>query len=256
MTYDEYLVTLGITEDEAQRLVNMDNVREGSLENFELKASSIHGTGFFTLVNHTEGTQIGLARFNDKRTELGRWVNHSETPNASLEGDYVVALGNISAGEEITMCYLDNARKQCDVIHYTPMEQLEILLRAKHEIFTADEVPTVVKQMPNSGLGVRYVKLVAGSVYLGKVHKEWSLNILASGSMYVMADPTKDKLKVEAPYVFETGPGSQKFVMCITDCVFMNVLKSENESIDDMENRMASNSRITKLIEKERLCQV
>ena len=126
------------------------------------------------------------------------------------------------------------------------LEKMEVYLRTLTKTFQEFDVQT--KMFPNSGIAVRTMKLKAGEVVLGKIHKEWNVNILASGSMYVSNDPTKDFVRVEAPAVFETGPESQKFVMCITDCVFMNAIISNNETEDELLNRMAKDTRITNLI--------
>lgn len=260
-SFQDYLDMNNLSNIEADKLAKIDNmIVTTPLRNFDLKPSPIHGIGFFTTVNYYPGEFIGAALVNGKRTELGRWVNHSEEPNIEILVDELgkharmSAIKDIVAGEELTVCYVNNVNQQKGLIHYTPMEHMEIYLRGLPNAVAAEDVPSEIKQFPNCGLGVKYVYLSGGSVYIGKIHKEWSMNILASGSMYVMADPTKEKVKVEAPYVFETGAGSQKFVMCITDCVFMNVLKSNNETKTEMENRMAEDTRITKAIRKEKQC--
>ncbi|RLC85895.1 MAG: hypothetical protein DRI37_07535 [Chloroflexi bacterium] len=137
---------------------------------------------------------------------------------------------------------------------YSPMELMEIHLRSLAT--SMDEFNTNTNVFDNSGLMVRQMKIKAGEIILGKIHNEWNVNILASGSLYVMADPSKDKVKITAPHVFETGPNSQKLGFAITDCVFMNVMRSEpGEKPEEAVSRMTKESRVTKQIEKETLWQ-
>ncbi len=141
-----------------------------------------------------------------------------------------------------------------DIIEYTPMEKMEIFLRSLPSVIEEFDVQNQV--MPNSGIMVRTLKMKAGEVIIGKIHTEWNVNILASGSMYVTSNPEDAYVKVDAPYVFETGPGSQKFGMCITDCVFMNAIRCEDgETGEEVVDRMTKESRVTNSIEKEKLCQ-
>jgi len=134
-----------------------------------------------------------------------------------------------------------------------PMEAMEIYIRSMANSFYEFDTDTNV--WPNSKLMTRVMKIKAGEIILGKVHKEWNINILASGSIRVTNDPRQPHVQIDAPYVFETGPGSQKLVLAVTDCVFMNVMISENETPEEAVNRMAEDTRVTKLMEKDRLWQ-
>lgn len=82
------------------------------------RKSNIQGDGMFLSWPVEKDTVMGPARLNGKRTPLGRYVNHSKTPNAKPElmdnGDvYLVAQRDISGckggsnGEEITVDYRD-----------------------------------------------------------------------------------------------------------------------------------------------------
>jgi len=82
------------------------------------RKSNIQGDGMFLSWPVEKDTVLGPARLGGKRTSLGRYVNHSKTPNAKPElmdnGDvYLVANRDISGcqggnpGEEITTDYRD-----------------------------------------------------------------------------------------------------------------------------------------------------
>lgn len=71
--------------------------------------SKIHGTGVFSVVEISMGEVIGPARIGGKRTYLGRYTNHSVSPNCFFEHDKngiaMIAAKRIKAGDEITVCY-------------------------------------------------------------------------------------------------------------------------------------------------------
>jgi hypothetical protein len=77
--------------------------------------SPIEGKGLFATANIYYGEIISIARISGKRTQAGRFTNHSATPNARMErkmGDiYLVAIKDIGGcvggelGEEITIDY-------------------------------------------------------------------------------------------------------------------------------------------------------
>lgn len=83
--------------------------------NVTVRNSAIEGKGIFLSFPSTAGSIIGPARIDGKRTPLGRYTNHSMTPNARFirNGDdiWMVALKDIEGckggdhGEEVTVDY-------------------------------------------------------------------------------------------------------------------------------------------------------
>jgi len=127
-----------------------------------------------------------------------------------------------------------------DLIGLKPMDQMIEFMKKELDTFGKDELPTVNTMLPNSGMMARTIQVRAGQVIVGEVHKEWNTNILASGSMLVTDNPAGEYVLIHAPMVFETGPGSQKFGMCITDCTFMNIIKTLTlETEEECLQRMA-----------------
>ncbi len=119
--YHDMLILTGKTEEQIQELVTLENIILGTLKDFELKDSFIHGTGFFTTRSYKQDDLIGIGLHNGQRTELGRWVNDSHNPNAyytstNRENGEVYAKRDIKQGEEITMSYIDNLIKQKELL--------------------------------------------------------------------------------------------------------------------------------------------
>lgn len=115
--YAKFLVEIGLTEAQVQRIVHNPHDQSPLPESFgvHLKPSIIHGTGTFVSRDYQPGETIGPARIDAKRTPLGRYTNHSLTPNTAFipqadGGIVVVAETPIQAGEELTANYRLNRR--------------------------------------------------------------------------------------------------------------------------------------------------
>ena len=128
--YSEYelmLEELGYTPEQAQiECESAGEVLDGYCKRVYVAESSISGNGLFALpAEHGEGHEaalkfpripcfkagdtIGIARVGYNRTELGRYANHSNRPNARCEvknnSIYYVATNQIDEGDEITVDY-------------------------------------------------------------------------------------------------------------------------------------------------------
>lgn len=116
LDYAQMLKDLGVTES----LVRSQSENESDQLTVPLAKclvyySAIEGRGLFATANIKDGEIISVARLGDKRTQAGRFTNHSSIPNARMEekmGDiYLVATKYIQGccggelGEEITIDY-------------------------------------------------------------------------------------------------------------------------------------------------------
>lgn len=116
LDYNAAVAELGFTEQEVQEQVqNTQDQVQIELYRVELGISPIHGTGVFASSDIKCGEVIGPSRLADMRTQLGRYTNHSATPNAVMQTHhsdvYLVACSDINGrrgglmGEEITVDY-------------------------------------------------------------------------------------------------------------------------------------------------------
>jgi len=93
--------------------------------------------------------------------------------------------------------------------------------------------------MPNTGLYTRWLHIPAGGMIVGKKHSEWTVNILSSGTIIIMDDILGEQVKMTAPQVFESAPGTQKIGKALTDVVFMNIMRSKDgETKEESLNRL------------------
>lgn len=76
---------------------------------FAIRPSNIDGLGVFARSEIADRETIGLAKIGDKRTVLGRHLNHARWPNAYMRVDHddvlVIAAQTIAEGSEITVNY-------------------------------------------------------------------------------------------------------------------------------------------------------
>jgi SET domain-containing protein len=112
-TIADVCVAIGVTADE------MRAISENEADQIQcpigqygisVRASEIQGFGIFSDNSFNGGDGIGLARIDGKRTPLGRYCNHSATPNAEMrmrEGGivHVVATQDIAPNTEILVDY-------------------------------------------------------------------------------------------------------------------------------------------------------
>lgn len=106
------LIEYGVSEE----LVALESAYEGdridvdlSVLGAELRTSDIDGLGVFATKTFLPGDMVGVANFEGKRTQFGRYVNHSAKPNVFVVADgenlMFVARTEIVPGQEITTDY-------------------------------------------------------------------------------------------------------------------------------------------------------
>lgn len=110
-SYKQLLVDLNTTETQVQSVVQNLNDQMDMPEGYsvELFDSPIHGKGMFSCKEFKAGEVIAPGRLNGLRTPIGRYTNHSATPNSEMKmndaGDvHLYALRDIGM-EELTTDY-------------------------------------------------------------------------------------------------------------------------------------------------------
>lgn len=118
LDYKATLEEYGFTEEVARAQSEDESNQVSTDENYKVSVmpSMIEGDGLFSQSTFTEGETIMPARINGKRTEAGRYTNHSLYPNAVMVmvGNDIdlVAKETIDSGDEITTDYRDSLNLQ------------------------------------------------------------------------------------------------------------------------------------------------
>ncbi len=108
--YQNLLKEYNLHDSDIRRLINRtDDMKEWYGAWYKQK-SPVEGIGIFADYDFIPGDQIGPARLEGRRTPLGRYVNHSSSPNAEMSTDshgdiFLKAIKPIARREEIFTDY-------------------------------------------------------------------------------------------------------------------------------------------------------
>lgn len=122
----DFLIMLdetGFTADQVDTQTRNESDRiDIELVDVELSPSPINKIGMFAKRKFASGEVVMPARINGKRTQAGRYVNHSKTPNATMfiedNNIYLRVISDVSDGEELTVDYRQSVavtRSLCQV---------------------------------------------------------------------------------------------------------------------------------------------
>jgi hypothetical protein len=84
------------------------------------------------------------------------------------------------------------------------------------------------------GLYAREMRVPAGSVVVGKMHKYPCLNFIMSGVMEVRSTTGKP-IRIEAPYIFSSPGGTKRAGYAVTDLTWVTVHPTQNTELDKLE---------------------
>lgn len=142
--YLKVITEAGYTEDqvraESENTDDLIPLPRGLESALTIRNSDIEGKGLFASWPFDQDVIIGPARIADKRTPIGRYVNHSKNPNCEFiemkNGDvYLRSLRPISGckggsqGEEITINYQDSIKIKLRKIQCQALQQPRLVAR-------------------------------------------------------------------------------------------------------------------------------
>lgn len=97
---------------------------------------------------------------------------------------------------------------------------------------------TVTTEIPvehrfSKGVYAREIKIPAGTLLVGKIHKFENLNILSQGEITVLS---VDGLhRVKAPFTVVSTPGVKRLAYAHTDCVWTTIHGTDEKDLDKIE---------------------
>ena len=92
----------------------------------------------------------------------------------------------------------------------------------------------------SKGVYAREIKIPAGTILTGEIHKFENLNILSKGSMQVL---TEDGIKeVEAPFTVVSPAGTKRIAYTLTDCVWTTIHGTDEKDLDRIEKYFIAKS--------------
>lgn len=112
--------------------------------------------------------------------------------------------------------------------------QVEHLQRVMSALPQA-EIPT--SHLFADGVYVREMRCLADTTMVGKIHKREHFFMLVAGSMTLTGDGLAPR-RVEAPFVCVGRPGTKRVVYAHTDCVVMNIHRTDSQDLDEIEEEL------------------
>lgn len=120
------------------------------------------------------------------------------------------------------------------------------IAKAEKALKDLPQVDTPSEHFFTTGLYTRQTLLPEGTVAVGKRHRDRTLNVLIKGSMTVaMDDDPAHKVLLTAPCAFESEAGVKKAVYCHTECIILNVHRSEETDLRKLEEELIMPEDIT-----------
>lgn len=117
MDYDILCAEIGYSDAEARKECEIESdlmIIDLESHGVAIRPSSIEGLGLFATRLFEPGNRIGPARIDWRRTQLGRYTNHSPNGNAVMathsEGVDMIATSDIQPGDEILIDYRTSPR--------------------------------------------------------------------------------------------------------------------------------------------------
>lgn len=81
----------------------------------------------------------------------------------------------------------------------------------------------------------REIKIPAGTLLVGKIHKHQNLNILSQGEMTVLS--VDGLVRVKAPYTVVSTPGVKRLAYAHTDCVWTTIHGTDETDVEKIEEK-------------------
>ena len=233
MSYLKMLEEIGVSPEQVEKETRIsEDLIDIDLSELGLKLgySQIHGTGLFADEDIFADDPIGPMNLRGMRTQLGRYTNHSDTPNAYpyvVEGGILmVAKENLVAGDEITVDYRQMIKARAEITE-------DKIRNAEKYLATLPQTEVEPIHLFGDGLYSRTILIPKGNWITGKVHKNSDLNIVVYGRMLVSKDG--GYVEVKAPCQFVGKAGEKKIGIALEDTLWVTIHAAKSKTVDEVE---------------------
>ena len=133
---------------------------------------------------------------------------------------------------------------------YNRVFDLENVMRDMEQL----ELETIHHFAP--GVYARELRVPAGSVITGAVHRTEHLNICAVGHLTVVNGD--DKRDIRGPYIFTSPPGTKRAAVVHEDTVWITIHATNETNIDKLESVLVTNDpkELKAMIESTKLKEI
>lgn len=237
--YQLMLEDMGVTEEYLRDLSEKeDDYKEIELNLVEIKDSVIEGKGMFTKEPIKKGSKVGIANIDKKRTQLGRYTNHSGTPNteAKVNIDKLVFISkkNIDIDQEITVDYRDVRKQTLRLQSRLYITELHNIIEDREDHLTEEDFP--LKHYFSEGVYVREFFMEKDAVVIGKIHRHDHIAMLIQGSATVLSE--EGNIEMKAPHIWNSKAGEKRAVKANEDCIFVTIHPTDETDLDKIEEQV------------------
>ena len=114
------------------------------------------------------------------------------------------------------------------------------ILAAQAMMATMPQVEGKTEHYHLDGVYVRSLFIPKGSLLTGKIHNYESIGILAQGTMRITNGSMAGV--ISAPYIVVDKPGIKRMGYAETDCTFINVMRSDAKTLEELEDELVSST--------------
>ena len=234
--YQRFLKDTNLTEEYIQNLTHSVPFVKLNDDNLRVAESDIDGIGLFAK-DLSIGSSIPALR-NGEKTEAGRFVNHSDNPNAEM---VVVNDRNIElittrhiSDEEITIDYREsNGAKQ---VARNNILALEETMKNMNGYDPGGKEFCKITHRFAPGVYAREMWLPAGCTITGKIHLTEHLNILSQGAVSVSNGGESEFMS--APHTFVSPVGTKRAIYAHEDSTWTTIHVTELTDPDKIEEEI------------------
>lgn len=239
MTYSKMLSDLGFdaatVEMQSARTDNRIDIDLDEVGVY-LATSKIHGIGVFAGKDVEAGGIIGPASLEAMRTQIGRYLNHSDAPNCHpiRIGNGVILISNfdIRKDEEITTNY----REMVAANGVRPEDQEKRILEFERLLAEHRQAEVEPTHHFADGLYSRTILIPANHWITGRVHKQNDFNVVSYGKMRVMGDGlVRD---VIGPCQFPGRAGVKQLGFAFEDTLWTTIHHTHETNLDAIEKEL------------------
>jgi len=200
-------------------------------------ASVIEGKGLCLTEPKREGELICPARVSGRRTQAGRYTNHSATPNATMilldNGDMnLVALADTGAGQEITIDYRRSLALSDLTFNDGCLDMRNKVNQLEQMVEQLPQIECPVRNIFAPNIYAREMTIPAGVVLTGAVHKTCHLSILSKGQVRVVSD--EGVIELAAPATLISQPGAKRAIFAISEAVWTTIHATTETDVDKL----------------------
>ena len=234
--YQRFLQDTNLTEEYIQQVTHSVPFVKLHDDNLQVAESDIDGRGLFAK-DLSIGSSIPALRDGEK-TEAGRFVNHSDNPNAEM---IVVDDRNIELittrhvrDEEITIDYRES--RGAKQVARNNIFALEETMKNMDGYDPGGKESCKITHHFAPGVYAREMWMPTGCLITGKIHLTEHLNILSQGCVSV--SNKGESIFMSAPHTFVSPVGTKRAIYAHEDSTWTTITVTELTDPDQIEEEI------------------